>query len=52
LTPEGAGQRLARSAVFNKIEQCRRVAMGEGELNADYLAFIELASTCLWLAHQ
>ena len=34
---------------FNKIKQCRRVAMRYDKLAANYLAFIQLASTRLWL---
>ena len=34
---------------FNKIKQCRRVAIRYGGLTANYLAFIRLASIRLWL---
>lgn len=34
---------------FNKIKQCRRVAIRYGGLTANYLAFIRLASMRLWL---
>jgi hypothetical protein len=34
---------------FNKIKQCRRVAMRYDKLAANYLAFIQLASIRLWL---
>jgi len=34
---------------FNKIKQCRRVAMRYDKLGANYLAFIQLASIRLWL---
>ncbi len=34
---------------FNKIKQCRRVAIRYDKLAANYLAFIQLASIRLWL---
>ena len=34
---------------FNKIKQCRRVATRYDKLAANYLAFIKLASICIWL---
>ncbi len=34
---------------FNKIKQCRRVAMRYDKIAANYLAFIQLASIRLWL---
>jgi transposase len=34
---------------FNKIKQCRRVATRYDQLAANYLAFIKLASTSIWL---
>jgi transposase len=34
---------------FNKIKQCRRVATRCDRLAANYLAFVQLASTRLWL---
>jgi transposase len=34
---------------FNKIKQCRRVATRYDKLAANYLAFVQLASICLWL---
>jgi transposase len=38
---------------FNKIKQCRRVAIRYDKLAANYLAFIKLASIRIWLrAHE
>ena len=34
---------------FNKIKQCRRIATRYDKLAANYLAFIKLASICIWL---
>jgi transposase len=34
---------------FNRIKQCRRVAMRYDRLAANYLAFVQLASIRLWL---
>jgi transposase len=34
---------------FNRIKHCRRMATRYGELAADYLAFVQLASLRLWL---
>jgi transposase len=34
---------------LNKIKQCRRVATRYDKLAANYVAFIQLASICLWL---
>jgi hypothetical protein len=34
---------------FNKIKQCRRIAMCYDKLAANYLAFVQLASIRLWL---
>jgi transposase len=34
---------------FSKIVQCRRVATRYDKLAANYLAFIKLASICIWL---
>jgi transposase len=34
---------------FNKIKQCRRVATRYDKLAANYLAFIKLTSTRIWL---
>jgi hypothetical protein len=34
---------------FNKIRQCRRVAIRYDKLAANYLAFIKLASIRIWL---
>ena len=34
---------------FNKIKQCRRVATRYDKLAANYLAFIKLASSRIWL---
>ena len=34
---------------FNQIKQCRRIATRYDKLAANYLAFIQLASTRLWL---
>jgi transposase len=33
---------------FNKIKQCRRVAIRYDKLAANYLAFIKLASIRIW----
>jgi transposase len=38
---------------FNKIKQCRRVATRYDKLAANYLAFVKLASSRIWLrAHE
>jgi hypothetical protein len=34
---------------FNKIKQCRRVAIRYDKLAANYLAFVKLASIRIWL---
>ena len=34
---------------FNKIKQCRRIATRYDKLAANYLAFIKLAATRIWL---
>jgi transposase len=34
---------------FNKIKQCRRIATRYDKIAANYLAFIKLASICIWL---
>lgn len=34
---------------FNRIKHCRRVATRYDKLAANYLAFFQLASICLWL---
>jgi transposase len=43
--PRGARNLVER--FFNKIKQCRRVATRYDKLAANYLAFIQLASTAL-----
>jgi transposase len=42
--PSEHAARRSRARLFNRIQQCRRVATRYDRLAADYLAFIKLAS--------